>query len=338
MVAICAAVARVERVDEAEEVEQVQRSIAREVGVAAALVGDAVAVQVQAVGLRCRVQIDPEIRHPVAVHIAQKQRMGPVIGDLRAGSHDNSGMYSQGQATIVLCEAFAMTGDEQLRIPAQKAVDFIVKAQYRDGGWRYQPGPPTQRGDTSVVGWQLMALQSARAANLTVPADTLGMAEAFLESVSQQEGALYGYQSGHSPTPAMTAEGLLCRMYLGWKKSNPNLGRGVRWLVDEHLPSESSPNIYYLYYGTQTLHHFGGDEWDQWNVQMRDLLVRSQEKGGHVAGSWAPRDHHAYAGGRIYQTSLSICSLEVYYRHLPIFKQIELGAKNGKAVEIRTAP
>ncbi len=248
-------------------------------------------------------------------------------GDLRAGSKDNSGMYSHGQATIVLCEAFAMTGDEQLRLPAQKAIDFIVKAQYRDGGWRYQPGPPNQPGDTSVVGWQLMALQSARAANLTVPPETLAMAEMYLDGASQRDGALYGYQRGHSPTPAMTAEGLLCRMYLGWKKSNPNLGRGVRWLVDENLPTERTPNIYYLYYGTQAVHHFGGEEWDKWNAQMRDLLVSSQEKSGHVVGSWAPRDQHAYAGGRIYQTSLSICCLEVYYRHLPIFKQIELGEK-----------
>jgi Squalene-hopene cyclase C-terminal domain len=251
-------------------------------------------------------------------------------GDLRAGSTDNSGMYSHGQAAIVLCEAFAMTGDEQLRIPAQKAIDFIVKAQYHDGGWRYLPGPPNQPGDTSVVGWQLMALQSARAANLTVPPDTLGMAEAFLDGVSHLEGSVYGYQRGHTPTPSMTAEGLLCRMYLGWKKTNPNLVRGVRWLVDDHLPSEKTPNIYYLYYGTQTLHHFGGEDWEKWNVQMRDLLVRSQETGGHVAGSWAPRDQHAYAGGRIYQTSLSICCLEVYYRHLPIFKQLELGERKAQ--------
>lgn len=245
-------------------------------------------------------------------------------GDLRAGSNDNSGMYTHGQSTIVLCEAFAMTGDEQLRIPAQKAVDFIVKSQYRDGGWRYQPGPPTQHGDTSVVGWQLMGLQSARAANLSVPPETLGMAEVFLESVSQKDGSIYGYQRGHGVTPAMTAEGLLCRMYLGWKKDNPSLGRGVKWLVDDHLPSSKNPNIYYWYYGTQTMHHFGGEEWDKWNVHMRDVLVNSQEPGGHAAGSWAPRDQHAYAGGRIYQTSLSICCLEVYYRHLPIFKQIEL--------------
>ena len=64
-------------------------------------------------------------------------------GDLRAGANGNEGMYTHGQAAIVLCEAFAMTGDEELRVPAQKAIDFIVAAQYNDGGWRYQPGPRT---------------------------------------------------------------------------------------------------------------------------------------------------------------------------------------------------
>ncbi|MEX2026148.1 MAG: prenyltransferase/squalene oxidase repeat-containing protein, partial [Pirellulaceae bacterium] len=117
-------------------------------------------------------------------------------GDLRAGSNDNSGMYAHGQASIVLCEAFAMTGDEELRIPAQKAIDFIVKAQYRDGGWRYQPGPADQLGDTSVVGWQLMALQSARAANLTVPEETLEMASRYLDRAQSDGGARYGYQRG----------------------------------------------------------------------------------------------------------------------------------------------
>jgi hypothetical protein len=245
-------------------------------------------------------------------------------GDLRAGSNGNEGMYTHGQATIVLCEAFAMTGDEELRIPAQKAVDFVLKAQYTDGGWRYTPGPRTQRGDTSVVGWQLMALQSARSANLTVPDEAWGMADLYMDSVQHQDGALYSYQARGGPTPVMTAEGLLCRMYLGWTKERPGLANGVEWLTQNHLPSNANPNIYYWYYGTQVLHHFGGPEWETWNMQMRDILVQSQERSGHEAGSWSPRGDHAGAGGRIYMTSLAVCTLEVYYRHLPIFRQIEL--------------
>ena len=78
------------------------------------------------------------------------------------------------------------------------------------------------------------------------------------------------------------------------------------------------------------MHHFGGPEWEDWNGQMRDVLVVMQEDGGHAAGSWDPRGDHAGAGGRIYMTSLAVCTLEVYYRHLPIFRQLELSpSQNG---------
>ncbi len=244
-------------------------------------------------------------------------------GDLRV-THGNSGMYAHGQATIVLCEAFAITGDEELRIPAQRAVDFIVKAQYNDGGWRYTPAPAQQAGDTSVVGWQLMALQSARAANLTIPDHVFSRANSYLDRVQHRGGSQYSYQQHARPTPIMTAEGLLCRLYLGWNKGEPGLNAGVRFLVEEHLPERNELGIYYWYYATQTLHHYGGPEWEKWNFHMRDVLTETQQKEGHAAGSWEPVGQHSDAGGRIYQTALSACTLEVYYRHLPIFRQIKV--------------
>jgi hypothetical protein len=253
--------------------------------------------------------------------LIEKQRED---GDLRAGGNGNEGMYAHGQAAIVLCEAFAMTGDEAFRMPAQRAINFIALAQYDDGGWRYQPTPRDQRGDTSVVGWQLMALASARAASLSVPDEIWEMADVYLDGVQHRDGALYSYQTGNSPSPAMTAEALLCRMYLGWRKDRPGLVRGVRWLSQNHLASASDPNIYYWYYATQVMHHHGGPEWDQWNQRMREILVSSQETRGHAAGSWRPKDDYAIQGGRIYTTSLAVCTLEVYYRHLPIFRRIEL--------------
>jgi hypothetical protein len=244
-------------------------------------------------------------------------------GDLRSAAKER-GMYAQGLGTIVLCEAFAMTGDEVLRQPAERAVAYIVAAQYDDGGWRYMPSPHNLEGDTSVVGWQLMALQSARAANLAVPDDTWQAAGYFLDGVQHRDGALYSYMAGMEPNPSMTAEGLLCRMYLGWKKDRPGIIRGSRWLLDNHLPSKKEPNFYYWYYGTQVLHHYGGREWDTWNLQMRDVLVNSQETRGHAAGSWTPRESYDRSGGRIFTTALAVCTLEVYYRHLPIFRRLEL--------------
>jgi hypothetical protein len=249
-------------------------------------------------------------------------------GDLRAGSSGNTGMYAHGQGAIVLCEAFLMTGDEALREPAQKAIDFIVAAQYPDGGWRYQPNKeasgPQRRGDTSVVGWQLMALQSARAAKLHIPEETFELANHYLDSAQHQDGALYAYQPGNRPTHPMTAEALLCRIYLGWTKDMPALVEGVQYLADDHMPDANDPHMYYWYYATQTFHHVGGTLWERWNLKMRDVLVNTQEKEGRHAGSWAPRGGHASAGGRVYMTSLAVCTLEVYYRHLPIFRQIDV--------------
>ena len=242
-------------------------------------------------------------------------------GDLSARSSGNAAMYAHGQGAIVLCEAYALTFDEQLRVAAQKSIDFIVEAQHGAGGWRYKPG---ERGDTSVLGWQLMALQSARAAGLTVPQETLDLAGFYLDSVQYDDGSRYAYQPNRRPTHVMTAEALLCRMYLGWSKDFAGLTQGVRYLTSEHMPGEDGPNFYYWYYATQTLHHHGGRSWKKWNRSMREILVDLQRKRGHQAGSWDPQGGHASQAGRIYSTALAVCTLEVYYRHAPIFRQLEL--------------
>ena len=96
-------------------------------------------------------------------------------------------MYSHGLAAITICEAYAMTHDPDLLQPAQLALNFIVYAQDpRGGGWRYKPKEP---GDTSVVGWQLMALKSGAMGNLQVPQQTFRLANSFLESVSAPKSA-----------------------------------------------------------------------------------------------------------------------------------------------------
>ncbi|NLF69107.1 MAG: terpene cyclase/mutase family protein [Candidatus Anammoximicrobium sp.] len=228
-------------------------------------------------------------------------------GDLQEGT-----MYAQGIAAITLCEAYAMTGDESLRSAAQLAIDFICRAQHEAGGWRYYPGQP---GDTTVFGWQLMALKSARLAGLEVPSETFARAERFLDSVQNDDGAVYGYQKpDKSPTP--TAVGLLSRMYLGWRRSDSRLGRGVSYL--EKL-GPSRTDMYFNYYATQVLHHYESPGWDRWNTALRDRLVATQSRRGHEHGSWYFHDPHGKSGGRLYTTAICVMILEVYYRHMPLY-------------------
>lgn len=237
--------------------------------------------------------------------------------DLRGGG--DKGMYGQGIATLALCEAYGMTRDESLKELAQGAVRFIVYAQdLRTGGWRYTPGTP---GDTTVTGWQLMVLKSAQMARLDVPSPALGLVTKFLDSVQFDSGARYGYLL---PIPraekqeATTAVGLLCRMYTGWHRDNPALYQGVAFL---HKWGPSDTNLYYDYYATQVLHHFGGPEWQAWNPRMRDYLVARQSRNSHESGSWYFADGYGDAGGRLYNTAMALMILEVYYRHMPLYGQ-----------------
>lgn len=247
--------------------------------------------------------------------IANQADDGGLMGERVFG---NTGMYAHGQATMALCEAYALTHDSKLRIPAQKAVDFIVEAQHSGGGWRYFPNQP---GDTSVVGWQLMALRSAKMGGLNVPEKTFQQSNRFLTSVQESNTqGRFGYMPRSGPTETMTAEGLLCRLYSGWRANFPPLLHGADWLLTKHLPTKDNSNMYYWYYATQALHHIGGERWRKWNERMRPLLIELQEKEGHQLGSWQPEGNHDLMGGRLYMTALAVCTLEVYYRHLPIYK------------------
>lgn len=234
--------------------------------------------------------------------------------------HGEGAMYGHGIDSIVLCEAYAMTHDKQFQAPAQAALNFIMYAQDPvGGGWRYQA---RQAGDTSVVGWQVMALKSGHLGFLTVDPATVKGAVKFLNSVQADGGAQYGYDRPGAG-PATSAVGLLCRMYLGWPHDKPELERGALHLAKQ---GPTLGNMYFSYYASQVMHQFDGPDgpmWKEWNTKMRDSLVASQSKKGHETGSWffKPGDHGSDAGGRLYCTSMATMTLEIYYRYMPIYQQ-----------------
>lgn len=258
-------------------------------------------------------------------------RIQQANGDLHDSAEEGRqpSFYAHGQATIALCEAYAITHDKQLLAPAQKALAYIYASQHPErGGWKYRPH---SEGDLSVFGWQLMAIQSARMAKLEVPSEVLERAAGFLDLVQEQNGSRYRYEQNPNlpTTPAMTAEGLLCRQYLGWQKNHPAMRDGVAYLLQpENLPSWTSGkrNVYYWYYATQVLHNVQGEAWETWNAKLRDEIVRNQNKSGRLAGSWHPTqpkgDPFEYGdkAGRLYVTAMCILTLEVYYRHMPLYR------------------
>ena len=240
-------------------------------------------------------------------------------GDFYNSGRSTGRLYTHAICTIAICELYGMTRDEKFREPAQKAVDYCVMTQADLGGWRYFP---RVESDLSVTGWFVIALQSARMAGLSLPSPTLKRISEFLEQVSRDGGSSYAYMPQDGATLSMTAEGLLCRQYLGWKHDDKRLHRGADKLID-NLPSwkDGERDVYYWYYATQVCHHMEGRHWRKWNERMRRVIPENQVISGREKGSWNPKgDRWAVSGGRLFATCMSIYMLEVYYRHLPIYQ------------------
>ncbi|MGL6095697.1 MAG: prenyltransferase/squalene oxidase repeat-containing protein, partial [Fimbriiglobus sp.] len=238
------------------------------------------------------------------------------------GSTRGQCMYTHAIATVSLCEAYGMTNDRTLLHEAtRKAVQHIIDSQGDDGSWGYAP---KSTGDTSIVGWQIQALHSAKlGGQIPVPDEVFAKARKFLDRVSAgSTKATYGYR-GPVASPSMTSVGLLCRNYMdGWTADHPGMADGVTYLLT--APQRRNFDMYFLYYATQVVHFHGGPAWSkQWNPFVRDLLVQLQVvAAGDLAGSWDP-DGGTIGGscGRLGTTCLALLTLEVYYRHLPLYKR-----------------
>jgi hypothetical protein len=242
-------------------------------------------------------------------------------GNLAGDAELFARMYCHSMAMFALSEAAAITRDKELAPAVQAAVRYSLAVQHpTDGGWRYRPG---DTGDTSQLGWQLMALKSAEAAGVAAPAVTWTRVERFLRQVERgPAGGLAAYRPEGPPTRTMTAEGLYCRQLLAEKLGTSVTTAATAEAIESLLAEPPSPdlvNLYYWYYGTLALHHGqfasveGAAAWQRWNRSLVKTLLSTQRPDG----SWPETCLWGGYGGRVYTTALATMCLEVYYRYAP---------------------
>ena len=265
--------------------------------------------------------------------IAGQQASGDLfVPHERAG---NAWLYSHAVAAMAICEAYGMTRDANLKVPAQRALDFIVAAQQSEtGGWRYRPGVES---DTSVTGWMVMALRSGELAGLEVSDAVYDRVNRWMEQAAAGADRPYLYRynpyagntdeqrHGRVPSRAMTAVGLLIRLYTGGDPTDQDYLSGV-----EHL-LRASPSLgtrravqrdaYLWYYATLAVYYSGGTAWNHWVDELAKVMIPLQITTGQLAGSWDPDrpvpDRWGGQAGRLYVSAMCLLTLEVEYRRLP---------------------
>lgn len=255
-------------------------------------------------------------------------------------------IYNHAIATMAMAELLLLSHDKiKLSKPVENATKWCLRAQNPGYGWKY--GYQAGHNDTSVTGWMVLALKTAKVCAQSRYIKKVrkkdfdpafeGALKWFASCTSPRNGVC-GYENSgdpgsqlqkHYPEPypyskdlsCMTAVGVLCRIFAGEKTNTDAIKQGTSVLMDQiprWRPQEgkrkSKINLYYWYYATYAMFQIGGSKWREWNEAMIEALVRNQRVGGCEDGSWDPIGEWGIAGGRVYNTAIGAMTLEVYYR------------------------
>lgn len=262
-------------------------------------------------------------KYGLVVHHAIDYLLAHVPDDGYAGRVDGSRMYGQGIIALALTEAYGVEEDaarrKQIMTVLQRMLKVIEKAQDVNkpknyaGGWRYEP----QSGDSdlSLSGWNALTLRAMRGIGLDVPKARVDRAVGFVVMCFRPEQKGFSYQPGGEPSLAMTGVGLL-NMYLLASAERPELPIAGAYLTSHPINQDTPYPYYAAYYATQAAYQAGGVTWQSvWSAAHQHLSALQQKDGG-----W-PQSKNGEEPGRIYATAMSLLTLSVPYRILPIYQR-----------------
>lgn len=242
-------------------------------------------------------------------------------------SRGGTRMYSHAFSTLFLAEVYGMSHREDVRISLQKAIDFIVRSQNDEGGWRYEP--LARDSDMSIVVCQVLALRAARNIGIRVPKSVVDEAIRYVvdSAVTGSGGARdawiglgtfsYQRQARSRTTFPLTAAGVTALNGLGIY-SDELIDRGIDFLNAEmgRFNHQYGMNGHYFfwyghYYGVQAMYTKGGSDWENYFKEIRSFLLRHQQSDGRWKNGVGPGD--------AFSTAMACLILEIPYDFLPIF-------------------
>jgi hypothetical protein len=224
-------------------------------------------------------------------------------------------MYSHGWGTLFLAECYGMTHREDIREKLEKAVQLIVDAQNREGGWRYQPVP--NDADVSVTICQINALRAARNAGVFVPKETVDRCIQYVKGAQNSDGGFKYMSSGGGSAFPRSAAGVVALQSAGLYEGE-EIDRAFSYLRG-YMPRAGaggggqrfSHYFYGHYYAAQAFWIRGGEDWINWYTAIRDELLAKQNDPGFWSDSV----------GNDYGTAMALIILQIPNNYLPIFQR-----------------
>lgn len=235
-------------------------------------------------------------------------------------------MYHHGFGMLALAEAYGAV-DERNLWPAgggnklqqrsigealELAVRLALTSQKKNplGAWRYSPD--ARDADTSVSGAVLVGLLAARNAGIEVPDEAIDRAIGYYQKMTSASGQVAYSGLGFDDSMARVSIGSLVYS-IARRKDLPQFKATTDFLVRNSESSNSGHGgaEYQRYYQAQAMFQGDVEAWERWNKLLVRQIKQAQQPDGSISGQF----------GGATSTSLSLLSLAVNYRFLPIYER-----------------
>jgi len=270
----------------------------------------------------CAVAQDPALplrRQESLVSHRVEKMYAKGLGFLKGSQHSDGSWGSSNKAGITgLCimaflshgECYGVVKHPKLAVTLKKATDLILAAQKRNpkGGWRYSPNDTS--ADSTVAGCQLVALYAASNAGIPIPKEALDIGKKYMKTCRNKNGG-YGYTSGHSDKPTLTAIGSLI-MALAKEKDSEDYKVTTKYLQNKINHRETHYIYYFEYYMSQALFQADSESWKKWNEKNIRFMEANQSSDGSFSRG---------IGGTHYATAAALLSMAKNYTFLPIYER-----------------
>jgi hypothetical protein len=231
-------------------------------------------------------------------------------------------MYHHGFAMLALAEAYGAVDertlwhDEKAPRSVGQALELAVRAAITSQksnpthAWRYSPGG--RDADASVTGAVIVGLLAARNAGIEVPDESIDKAIAYLRSMTDRSGDVFYLNRGNTLSTSTARVSIATLTYAVARRKDLAEYKSTLNYLKQRIGEPAGPfGEYTLYYEAQALFQGDLDSWEKWNKTLVRQLKEAQQSDGSIRGRFNPA----------ISTSLSLLSLALNYRFLPIYER-----------------